>query len=243
MRTHHLLVATGPAEAAHRPDLRARARRLGSTLCFLQGTDPDLSTELTRLADDGVDRVVVVAVCTGTGPGISWVRRVVTHWWSGYGAGAPVVETGSAYLTDELDPVTERADFDRLCRSARPVERPGPGMRSAAWEEVPAHRHQVFVCRGPRCTVAGAASTARALVLATMEHGLGDDDVLLTQTGCQFPCNHAPVVSVQPDDVWYGRVTAEVAGAVVAEHLVGGVPHEAARLPRRAGVSDATAAD
>ena len=232
MRTHHLLVATGPAEAAHRPALLDRARRLGATLCFLQGTDPDVSSELTRWADAGVERIVLVGVCTGTGPGVSWLRRVAAHWWVQHGAGAPVVETGSAYLVDDEDPEVERADFDRLCRSARPVERPGPGMRSAAWEEVPGHTHQVFVCRGPRCTVAGAAETARALVLATLEHGLGDDDVLLTQTGCQFPCNAAPVVSVQPDDVWYGPVTPREVPELVAAHLVGGEPYAPVRLPR-----------
>ena len=36
--------------------------------------------------------------------------------------------------------------------------------------------------------------------------------MLITHTGCQFPCNQAPVVSVQPDDVWYGGVDPEVAG-------------------------------
>jgi (2Fe-2S) ferredoxin len=64
----------------------------------------------------------------------------------------------------------------------------------------------------------------RAMVLSLMEHGLGDDEVLLVHTGCQFPCNQAPVVNVQPDDVWYGRVAPDVAAAIVAEHLVGGRP-------------------
>jgi len=103
---------------------------------------------------------------------------------------------------------------------------------SAAWEDVPDHRHQVLVCRGPRCTALGSDLTAEALVLELMALGQGDDDVLVTHTGCQLPCNQAPVVSVQPDDVWYGGVDAHVAGAIVAEHLVGGRPVEAFRLPR-----------
>ena len=63
-------------------------------------------------------------------------------------------------------------------------------------------------------------------------NGLGDDDVLLTHTGCQFPCNQAPVVSVQPDDVWYGHVDADAASRIVAEHFVAGTPVESHRLPR-----------
>jgi (2Fe-2S) ferredoxin len=65
-----------------------------------------------------------------------------------------------------------------------------------------------------------------------MRHGLGDDDVLLTHTACQFPCNQAPVVSVQPDDVWYGGVDPAAAGRIVEEHLVQGRPVEELRLVR-----------
>jgi len=67
-----------------------------------------------------------------------------------------------------------------------------------------------------------------------MRHGLGDDDVLLTHTACQFPCNQAPVVSVQPDDVWYGGVDGAGADRIVGEHLVAGEVVEALRLRRRA---------
>jgi (2Fe-2S) ferredoxin len=93
----------------------------------------------------------------------------------------------------------------------------------------------VLVCRGPRCTALGSDGTAEALVLAAMAHGLSDDDVLLTHTGCQLPCNQAPVVSVQPDDVWYGGVDRAAAERIVAEHLVAGRPYDERRLPRERG--------
>ena len=73
----------------------------------------------------------------------------------------------------------------------------------------------------------------RALILEMMEAGLGDNDVLVTHTGCQFPCNQAPVVSVQPDDVWYGDVDPATASQIVNRHLVEGDPVESHRLPRR----------
>ena len=75
-------------------------------------------------------------------------------------------------------------------------------------------------------------------MLALMRAGLGDDDVLVTHTGCQFPCNQAPVLSVQPDDVWYAHVDAATAERIVAEHLVGGQAVAENRLPRRSFVGD-----
>jgi (2Fe-2S) ferredoxin len=65
-----------------------------------------------------------------------------------------------------------------------------------------------------------------------MAAGLGDRDVLVTHTGCLFPCNQAPVVCVQPDAVWYGGIDAEAARQIVTEHLVADSPVESRRLPR-----------
>lgn len=93
-------------------------------------------------------------------------------------------------------------DIDRVRGEARPITAEEPGLTSVPWEHVTRHRHQVMVCRGPRCTAKGAVDNLRAMILAMLEHQLGDDDVLLVHTGCQVPCNHAPVISVQPDDVW-----------------------------------------
>lgn len=224
-----LLVAMGPADAAHRDELLDRAQRLGAGLAFLQVADPSLGRELTRLADAGTPRVVLVGTTAGaSGPGVSWLRRIADQWWRDHGPGAPEVATASRLLVDD-------ADWPALVRSARPVTGVSAGLTSPAWEDVPAHARQMLVCRGPRCTAAGAEESWRSLTLALMAHGLGDDDVLVTTTGCQFPCNQAPVASIQPDDVWYGRVDPETARLIVGSHLVDGEPHSPARLPRRVG--------
>ncbi|WP_121251738.1 (2Fe-2S) ferredoxin domain-containing protein [Nocardioides ferulae] len=223
--TVQVVVGTSPADAARRGELVALAGRVGAELAFLQLASPGLSEVLDRLAASGVERVVLVGVGDVSGPGVSWLRRVAADWWRGFGEGAPVVATASSFLVDE-------AEWAGLVARARPITDGGPGLRSPVWEEPPAHRHQVLVCRGPRCTAAGSAGTWRALVLALMAAGLGDDDVLVTQTGCLFPCNRAPVVSVQPDDVWYSRVDEAATAEVVAEHLVGGAPVARLRLRR-----------
>ncbi|TWG96990.1 MULTISPECIES: (2Fe-2S) ferredoxin domain-containing protein [Actinomycetes] len=225
--TVHVLVGTSPADAARRAELAALADELDAELAFLQLASPTLGDVLERLARSREAEVVLVGVSGGPGgPGVSWLRRVAADWWRAFGDGAPRVSTAPALME-------ETSQWRALVELARPITHGGPGLTSAAWEDVPEHRHQVFVCRGPRCTAAGAEPAWKGVVLGLMGAGLGDDDVLVTQTGCQFPCNHAPVVTVQPDDVWYGSVDEEAAGAIVSQHLVAGVPVERLRLPRR----------
>jgi len=227
--TVHVLVGTSPTDAARLPTLRSLAADLGADLAFLQLAAPSLGAVLDRYAAAGTHRVILVGVSGGSGgPGVSWLRRIAADWWRTHGDPAPRVATATSYLDDP-------AQWHQLVRTARDVTDGGPGLTSPAWQDVPGHTRQVFVCRGPRCTAAGAEGSARALVVAMMDAGLDDDDVLLTQTGCQFPCNQAPVVSVQPDDVWYGKVDEDGAAEIVCEHLVAGRPVPRLRLPRRRG--------
>jgi (2Fe-2S) ferredoxin len=207
------------------PGLAALAARHGATTAYLQVGEPSLRRELDRRADAGERRVVLVGAAFGAAPGNSWLRRAAAHWWRER-QDPPEILVASGLLDHEHD------DLDPLLLRARAVTGTEAGLSSAAWEDVPRHRHQVLVCRGPRCTARGADVTAGALGSALVAAGLGDDDVLVTQTGCQFPCNHAPVVTVHPDDAWYGRVDGAAAERIVAEHLVGGRPVVDHRLPR-----------
>lgn len=222
-----ILVGTSPTDAADALALGHRATRLGAEVAFLQMARPPLGEVLDRLADSGATDVVLVGASGGVGgPGVSWLRRVAAAWWATRRGSIPTLATATTYLDDD-------AEWDALVTAARPITTPGPGLTSPAWEDVPSHERQVFVCRGPRCTAAGVEEVWRSLVRELVTQALGDDDVLVTQTGCQFPCNQAPVVTVQPDDVWYGRLDPASAAEVVTSHLVGGVPLERVRLPRR----------
>jgi (2Fe-2S) ferredoxin len=221
-----VLVGMSAREVQARELLRELAVEHDASVAFLQLGEPSLSLELTRLADLGTERISVVGVSLGTlAPAVSWLRRIAGHWWRERPGPRPVVEVGTA-LVRQPDEV--RAVLGML----RPVTGSEAGLESAAWENVPEHRHQVLICRGPRCTALGSDRTAEAVILELMRLGQGDDDVLITHTGCQFPCNHAPVVSVQPDDVWYGGVDPDTARTITSEHLVAGRPVEASRLTR-----------
>lgn len=227
-RSALVLVGMSVREVTARAALVALASRYDATVAFLQTGDPSLHRELTRLADAGHTRIELVGVSLGTlAPAASWLRRIAAHWWRERGEAAPVIEVATVLVTG-----TDPADLELAREVRRPLTGDEAGLTSAAWEHVPGHRHQLFVCRGPRCTALGSDSTAEAMILALMRAGRSDDDVLVTHTGCQFPCNQAPVVSVQPDDVWYARVTPAVGEQIVSEHLVGGKPLAAHRLPR-----------
>lgn len=220
-------------EAVARDRLDAMAADLGAEVAFLQVGDPSLAVCLTRLADAGRERVLLVGVSLGTlAPANSWVRRIAAHWWrerGASGAARPVVEVATAMVRHESDLELGVMDV------SRPIHGNEAPLTSAAWEDVPRHRHHVLVCRGPRCTARGSDATAEALARDLTRRGLGDDDVLVTQTGCLYPCNQAPVVCVQPDDVWYGAVDVAAAADVVEQHLVGGLPVDELRLARTRG--------
>ncbi|WP_157571637.1 (2Fe-2S) ferredoxin domain-containing protein [Nocardioides alkalitolerans] len=242
--TTYLLVGMSLREHAERERLDAAAATLHvprdpdatAGVAFLQVGDPSLAAALTDLADAGVERVVLLGVSLGTlAPANSWLRRVAGHWWRERGEPGPdgvvphrpVVEVATAMMRHESD--LELGVLD-VARAIHGREAP---LHSDAWETVPAHRHQVLVCRGPRCSARGGDKVAEALATRLRDEGLGDDDVLVTQTACQFPCNQAPVVTVQPDDVWYGALGPDDVPELVAEHLVAGRPLERLRLVRR----------
>lgn len=195
MRTHQLvLVGLGiDAPTAH-TDLLVLAEQVDARIAFLQLGTPSLLDVLDDIASaaPGTEvRLVAVPSLGGPAPARSWLRRVAGHWVRANPGVLDVSVPGGAVTGSEA------------------------GLSSPAWDDVPKHGRHVLVCRGPRCTARGSAATAAALNDQLRQRELGDDDVLVTQSGCLFPCNHAPVVVVHPDDQWWGPVSAEGARALV----------------------------
>lgn len=223
-----LVVGMSVREAVAHDRLTAIADSIDAEVAYLQIGEPSLGAALTRHADAGAERILLIGASLGVlAPANSWLRRVAAHWWRGRAEDErPVVEVSTTALRHESD--LDLGVFD----VTRPIHGREAPLTSAAWEDVPRHRHHVFVCRGPRCTAQGSDRTAEELARTVKARGLGDDDVLVTQTGCLFPCNHAPVVSVQPDDVWYGPMAAADVEELVDTHLQGDLPLERLRLPR-----------
>ncbi|CAM3728610.1 ferredoxin [Tsukamurella strandjordii] len=225
-------VLVGMSAGIDPDELTALALRSGAEPAFLQVHDPALVDVLSRAADGGAPELLLIG--TGwaePGPKRSWLRRVAAHWLRerlALSAAAPTVRLAPTLLAAP-DPALLAA---AITAGGAPMAADAAPLESAAWEEVPRHRHQVLVCRGPRCSARGASGLSGALSDELRRHDLGDDDVLVTVTGCQFPCNHAPVITVQPDDAWYGGVSVDDVPRLVAEHLLEGGRLVGRQLPR-----------
>ncbi|MFD1858924.1 (2Fe-2S) ferredoxin domain-containing protein [Aeromicrobium camelliae] len=205
-----LIVAMSVDAVTDHAALAELAEVVGASVAYLQVGDPSLTKALDALAAEGATTVRLVRLpAHGPAPARSWLRRVAAHWVREH-PGVEVEVVASAVTGREA-----------------PLESP-------AWEDLPGFRHHVLVCRGPRCSAKGSVETAQALSAALDSRGLGDDDVLVTQTGCLFPCNHAPVVAVHPDDAWYGPVHPADVDRLVEDHLIAGGRLEDLARPRSA---------
>ncbi|MFC9789313.1 ferredoxin [Rhodococcus sp. NPDC127528] len=191
-------------------------------MAVLGGSGPGVTGVLDEAADAGATEIVVVSAQTVLDRKIdAWFRRVIGHWLRERGPGAPEVRLAP--------PLSDIDAYARLLDAAisgptTPARTTTAPLTSPAWDEVPGFGRHVLVCRGPRCSARGGPETAQALDEALEARGLGDDDVLVTQTGCLFPCSQAPVVVVHPDNAWYAGLHAGRVDRLVDQHLVAGRP-------------------
>ena len=79
----------------------------------------------------------------------------------------------------------------------------------------------VNVCYGAGCISGDCQSIHQTFIEALATFGLSDK-VKLNQTGCIGACDLGPSVYIQPDDVYYCRMTIEDVWRVVQEHLLDG---------------------
>lgn len=204
--------------------LRKRLPDTEFRVAVLGGQSSTITVALDDAAMAGARRVLVMSGQTlGDRKMDAWFRRVIGHWIR---ARAADVATPEVHISRSLCAGAGYADLlaATVNEGGEPAGRTTAPLLSPLWEKVPAFSRHVLVCRGPRCSAHGSAETARVLTDALDERGLDDDDVLVTYTGCMFPCVQAPVVAVYPDDVWYAGLTADRVAEVVDRHLCGGEP-------------------
>jgi (2Fe-2S) ferredoxin len=204
------------------------------TAAFIDGGSPALPDALERCAAQGVERVLVVPVYLPTDRNLdNWLSRVIRRWLHHQ------PESGfTVHMTTPLGDAPELAEAAASLVS-RYVTSPGEPLsanhanpNSPEWSVIPPHTYHVLVCRGPRCNTAGAGETAQALKQQLRAKNMGDDEVLVAQTGCLFPCNLGPVIVVYPDGVWYGGLTETAVVRIGEAHFEGGqVIEHYARYP------------
>ena len=167
-----------------------------------------------------------------------WLHKVVMRWVQATGSQQCIVVTEAlaqqaglaALLTQAVQaPAPDvRESFAPSAELAAPCETNGDEEGGGwqhdpiAWSSVPEHQRVLLWCTGPRCAAKGALTLWPVLAQAVQRNPALRKQVLLMQTSGQFPCNHAPLMSVQPDGVWYGRLDADSLPQVLTQHVLQG---------------------
>jgi NADH:ubiquinone oxidoreductase subunit E len=69
--------------------------------------------------------------------------------------------------------------------------------------------HTIFVCDGSKC--GKYSKPIRRIFKDKIKENHLKGDVLLIKMDCSDNCDHAPVVSFQPENFWHGEVTEKKA--------------------------------
>lgn len=212
--------------------LRSRIPRTEIRHAVLTGTGPTITEVLDEARRTGVGVVTVLYTQTVEDRSTAaWFRRVISHWLRQAGTGrAPRIRlapplTGTAALADLL--VAAREEAAEFTPTGAP-------LLSPAWLAPPDFTHHLLLCGGTRCSALGSAASSARVHRALDRHGIADD-VLVTTTGCLFPCSRGPVAVVYPSGTWYQLAGEEAVDQIVEGHLVGGAPvRERSFFPRPA---------
>lgn len=225
-----LLLARSAASLGATSEMEALAQQVRSTglvgrvaFAFAEDGVPSLREALRRLADKGVDEVLLLPLVLPMEPAFRlWVARSVQRWR----AGAPALRWPQLRLAPGLAETSAaklalREMLSEAAAAPPLAERALLGFEASL---VPAQHHRVLVCRGPGCNSAGAGATwgqlqalRERLDLPTRGRGM-----VACTTSCLGPCSLAPVVQVWPDGQLYGGVDEAGVGRIVQEHLLEG---------------------
>ncbi|MCP8464455.1 (2Fe-2S) ferredoxin domain-containing protein [Pseudomonas sp. ZM23] len=214
-------------ERLHR-DVASRLARPVERIDTSDGFD-GLWARIRTLLGEPRELLLVDLEPTADGAYLDWLRAEVAALAQEHPQ-APQVTT-SALGRRGLDTAAVLAAIDD---PAQQVACRGVGAVAAQpdWSAPPPHRHHLFLCTGPRCVRRGALPLWKTLRRELQRLGLYENagGALLTRTGCQFPCNRGPILTVYPQRVWYGVHSDEQVCLIVHEHLRDGVPVAALRV-------------
>lgn len=82
-------------------------------------------------------------------------------------------------------------------------------------------KYQVLVCGGGGCISSGCMEVKNALEQEIERNGL-EENVQVIVTGCMGPCSLGPMMVVNPDGIYYKKLSEEDVVEIVEQHLVSG---------------------
>ncbi len=192
---------------------------------FMEQGKPALPAVLAACVDAGSRRLLIVPALVPMDRTLRWWLPLAIRDWVGEHITDGTVEIALAPpLGDSKhlgDAVSAAAMDARNCTDIG--KDPTIKDRARSWNQIPAHSHQVFLCHGPRCTLANAPKTWAYFQEKLRENELrGKQGVMTVRTSCLYPCDLGPIMVVHPDGTWYGGVDEAAVDRIVAEHLVDG---------------------
>lgn len=204
---------------------QGHARRVETA--FLEMTAPSLGDRLLQLNAEGLKRIAVIPAFAPYDRNVKrWLPRYLSFWKTAHQLAIEVVIGAEIEATRSFE--QSICESIAAARSGKDVAQGHKPLRNRqGFSTIPEYAHQVQVCLGPRCVMAGAWGIYDELRRSLQDHGLekaGRKRVISIRTACLQPCNFAPVVSVQPDNIWYGDITKERVQQIVKEHFVDGQP-------------------
>jgi len=217
---------SAPGEQMNRlvEDLRASGAHGLVTSAFIDGGSPALPDALKRCAACRMAQTLVVPVYLPTERNLDeWLTRAVRRWLH-HNAAADFTVHMTPPLGDapELTAAVQDLVARYIDAPRAPLSPNHASPNSPEWSRIPPHRYHALLCRGPRCNTAGSGEIAQALKRCLKARNMGDDAVLVAQTGCLYPCNLGPVMVVYPAGLWYGGLCEEGVERIVEEHFAGG---------------------
>lgn len=144
------------------------------------------------------------------------------QFWNGAGENLMTIFLPNPFLGEDEDYLPEKkAEFGKLALYEELREIYVLGTRQIPFDRNPLKRPYLSVCRSSRCY----PSRKWQPIFEALETEVkaSDLDVDVITSGCLEVCKMGPVVFYSGDRTWYTRVTPDVAGRIVKEHLGGGV--------------------
>lgn len=198
MNRRYVLVARPTPSGVDLAAVEKLAAECGIGYALLDQGEPTIRTVLDEAVAAGESVTLIPLAVPRDRYLETWIARAVANWKEVRGRDDEV------RITESIDTATGFADVIRglMDSPGSPVTASPRAFRSPAWSQIPEHTEHILVCRGPRCTVYGAAALHRTL---RAEH----PDALVTPTGCLNPCNLGPMYITYPDGTWHTNVEVD----------------------------------
>ncbi|RDE09029.1 (2Fe-2S) ferredoxin domain-containing protein [Pelagibacterium lacus] len=181
----------------------AAAAPVPCAVARMEGNGAGPMTALDQLVAGGARKILVQPVGIPFSDSLfAWLPGALAHWLRRCGR-------DDLRVALARDQIGDGALLAALARSAvarageaREIGPEAGSLDGAGWDEVPAYRHHLLVCSGPRCHFREAGPLRTVLAEELRRQGVARDCLVAT-TGCLFPCNNGPVVAHYPAGRWY----------------------------------------